>query len=78
MADELQAKEARLNEHESEIRELKGHVQRYVNEVKRIEELFAVRERERNELLQQYKQLSVEVDTAESYGRKMEAQVMQV
>jgi hypothetical protein len=35
------------------VEDLRGHVQRYVNEVKRIEELLALREKERMELLDQ-------------------------
>jgi hypothetical protein len=50
-------------------------MKRYVTEVKRIEEVLSLRERERSELLQQYKHLSVEIDTAETYGRKMAAKV---
>ena len=75
LREQLRTKETERGEYEKQISDLRLHVQRYVNEVKRIEELFAVREKERSELLEQYKQLSVEVDSAESYGRKMEAQV---
>ncbi len=58
----------------AEAADLRGHVQGYVAEVKRVEELLAQRERERDELLGQYRRLSDEVDSAEAFGRKMEAQ----
>jgi hypothetical protein len=35
------------------VEDLRAHIQRYVNEVKRIEELLALREKERMELLDQ-------------------------
>ena len=50
-------------------------LQTYVTEVKRIEELLTMRDKERSELLQQYKSLSVEIDESESYGRRMESRV---
>jgi hypothetical protein len=60
---------------ERHIRDLSGQIQRYVNEVKRVEELLAHRETERSELLQQYKSLSVEIDTSETLNRSLEAKV---
>lgn len=59
----------------SKISDLTENVQRYVNEVKRIEELLALRDKERSELLEQYRHLTIEADSAETYGRKMEGQV---
>jgi hypothetical protein len=38
-----------------QVEDLRSHIQRYVNEVKRIEELLALREKERMELLDQVK-----------------------
>ena len=48
---------------------------RYTTEVKRIEELLAMRERERTELLNQYKHLNDEVETSVNYGRQLESRV---
>jgi len=42
-----------LIKHSLKADDLRGHVQRYVNEVKRIEEILALREKERMELLEQ-------------------------
>ncbi len=53
----------------------RAHIQRYINEVKRIEELLALRERERSELLEQYKCLTDEAETAAKNGRRMETKV---
>ena len=53
-------------------------LQTYVTEVKRIEELLTMRDKERSELLQQYKSLSVEIDESESYGRRMESRVRNI
>ena len=50
-------------------------LRRYTTEVKRIEELLAMRERERTELLNQYKHLNDEVETSVNYGRKLESRV---
>ena len=43
--------------------------------VKRIEELLAMRERERTDLLDQYQHLNAEAETSASYGRKLESKV---
>ncbi len=75
LKSDLQTRTAEKSELESQISDLRSHVQKYVTEVKRIEELLASREKERIELLQQYKHLSGEMDSVESYGRKMAAKV---
>ncbi len=74
LSENLRANDARSAELESEISELRRHVQQYVKEVKRVEELLNKKETERTELLEQYRQLSIEVDSAEAFGRRMEAQ----
>ena len=48
---------------------------RYTTEVKRIEELLAMRERERTELLNQYKHLNDEVETSVNQKRQLESRV---
>ena len=75
LSQELRSWEERRSGYEGQISDLTANVQRYVNEVKRTEELLAHRDKERSELLEQYRHLSVEVDSAETYGRKMEGQV---
>jgi len=54
---------------DTEIAELRADVQRYIREVKRIEELLAAKDKERNELLEQYKCLSDEMEKTESSAR---------
>ena len=63
---------------EGQIAELNENMRRYVTEVKRIEEVLAIKEKERHEILQQYKTLSLEIETSESYGRKMAAKAESV
>ncbi|XP_059093802.1 uncharacterized protein LOC131888874 [Tigriopus californicus] len=75
LKDRVFAMENAKEQQERHIRDLSGQIQRYVNEVKRVEELLAHRETERSELLQQYKSLSVEIDTSETLNRSLEAKV---
>ena len=60
---------------DQQIKDLRANIKGYVTEVKRIEELLSSREKERSELLEQYKYLSDEVDKSELYARQMEAKV---
>ena len=62
-----------MDEKNGEIAELKSHVQKYVNEVKRVEEALNLKEIDRRELLAQYKNLSDEYELMESNGRRWEA-----
>ncbi len=75
LRDQLQKREEEEGSLKAEAEDLRAHVRKYVGEVKRVEELLAQREAERDELLGQYRRLSEEVDSAEAFGRKMEAQV---
>lgn len=75
LKDQIFAMEQAKEQHERHIRDLSIQIQRYVNEVKRVEELLAHREKERSELLQQYKSLSVEIDNSETLNRSLEAKV---
>ncbi|CAB4069936.1 ACTR2 [Lepeophtheirus salmonis] len=79
--DEFRGKferEKTVEKEEAQSREsdIKSHIQKYINEVKRIEELLSLCEKERSELLEQYRRLSSDVSTAESYGRRLETQVV--
>ena len=60
---------------DDKIKDLQANIKSYVTEVKRIEELLRSREKERGELLEQYKYLSDEVDKSELCRRQMEAKV---
>ena len=73
LKEQLRGREREQTRLEGQISELNENVRRYVTEVKRIEEVAAIKEKERSEVLQQYKHLSLEIETSESYGRKMAA-----
>ena len=75
LREQLRSRESESDSLREEAADLRAHVQRYVREVERVEELLAQRERERDELIGQYRRLSEEADSAEAFGRKMEAQV---
>ncbi len=75
LKEQLHRRNQEVTRLQGEIAELNENVNRYVTEVKRTEELLALREKERSELLEQYKHLSEEISTAETYGRKMAAKV---
>lgn len=60
---------------DEQIRDLRANIKNYVTEVKRIEDLLNSREKERGELLEQYKYLSDEVDKSESYRRQLESKL---
>eukprot|EP00095_Tigriopus_kingsejongensis_P008107 maker-scaffold184_size276635-snap-gene-0.13 protein:Tk08107 transcript:maker-scaffold184_size276635-snap-gene-0.13-mRNA-1 annotation:"testis-specific gene 10 protein isoform x5" len=75
LKDRLFAADKIKEEQSGQIRDLSQQVQRYVNEVKRVEELLNLREKERSELLEQYKSLSIEIDSSESYSRTLEAKI---
>ena len=60
---------------DDQIEDLRAHIRRYVTEVKRIEELLAIREKERVEILDSYKHLNDENESSVNYGRRMESKV---
>ena len=75
LKEELNNLQSSSDSQQAKIEDLRAHIQRYVTEVKRIEEILALRERERTELLDQYKHLNDEAETSMSYGRRMEVKV---
>ena len=72
---ELTALKSDSEEKYAKIEDMRAHIQRYVTEVKRIEEILAIREKERKDLLEQYQHLNDEAESSASYGRKMESKV---
>ena len=60
---------------DEQIRDLRANIRSYVTEVKRIEELLNSREKERGNLLEQYRHLSDEVDKSEIHRRDLESKV---
>ena len=60
---------------DEKIEDLRAHIRRYVTEVKRIEELLAIREKERVEILDSYKHLNDENESSVNYGRRLESKV---
>ena len=78
LKDQLFAYERSKENQQKKIADMEVRLQTYVTEVKRIEELLTMRDKERSELLQQYKSLSVEIDESESYGRRMESRVRNI
>ena len=60
---------------DEKIEDLRAHIRRYVTEVKRIEELLAIREKERIEILDSYKHLNDENESSVNYGRRLESKV---
>ena len=75
LKEELNNLQSSSDSQQAKIEDLRAHIQRYVTEVKRIEEILALRERERADILDQYKHLNDEAETSMSYGRKMEVKV---
>ncbi|XP_043226600.1 centrosomal protein of 135 kDa-like [Amphibalanus amphitrite] len=55
--------------------ELRQQVREYVNEVARVEELLGIREEERNDLLRQYKNLTVEASGLEETNHTLDSEV---
>jgi chromosome segregation ATPase len=58
-----------------QIRDLRANIRTYVTEVKRIEDLLNSREKERGDLLEQYRHLSDEIDKSEIHRRDLESKV---
>ena len=52
--DDLQSS---LDSQKDKIEDLRYHIQRYLTEVKQLEEILALREREQKELLDQYQHM---------------------
>jgi chromosome segregation ATPase len=75
LKEELESIKTDSDSKQSRIEDLRSHIQRYINEVKRIEELLSLRERERSEILDQYKHLNDEAETSARNGRKLESKV---
>ena len=72
---ELNDLQSSSDSQKAKIEDLRSHIQRYVTEVKRIEEILALRERERKELLDQYQHLNDEAETSMTISRRMEVKV---
>ena len=60
---------------DEQIRDLRDNIKSYVTEVKRIEDILNSREKERGELLEQYRHLSDEVDKSEMHRRDLESKI---
>ena len=75
LKEDLSNKSSESEEKDEQIKDLRSNIKNYVTEVKRIEEVLNSREKERGELLDQYRYLSDEVGKSELYGRQMEAKV---
>ena len=67
LKEELNDLQSSSDSQKAKIEDLRSNIQRYVTEVKRIEEILALRERERTELLDQYQHLNEEAETSMSY-----------
>ena len=67
LKEELNDLQSSSDSQKAKIEDLRSNIQRYVTEVKRIEEILALRERERTELLAQYQHLNEEAETSMSY-----------
>ena len=57
-----------------ELVDIRAELQRYITEVKRVEELLDIKESDRTELLAQYEELSKEVSAYEATNRSLEMQ----
>ncbi|CAG0922440.1 unnamed protein product [Notodromas monacha] len=62
-----------LDKCKAENEDLRSQIQDYVNEVKRFEEVLAMKEDERNGLLEQYKNLTVEASSLEVEKSRLES-----
>ena len=78
LKDELVKSSSESDGKNEEIVDLRAQVQRYIKEVKRVEELVAAKEKERIELLDQYRSLSTFLEKSESLAIQMNGKASQL
>ena len=75
LTHELQQQKKERQEADQLQEELRQQVREYVTEVARVEELLGLREEERNDLLRQYKNLTVEASGLEETNHTLDSEV---
>ncbi|XP_023719195.1 centrosomal protein of 135 kDa isoform X2 [Cryptotermes secundus] len=75
ITENLRRANSDLESSRREVENLKHQLQEYVSEVRRVEELLAKKEGERNEMLDHFRSLSVEASALESNNHSLETEV---